>query len=172
MKKLFLALLLLGVGLWAYFHYFVPAPVRETDAVERLFVLFDGQVDAILGPLPLGTKDTGEGRSKTQDLRGLREDIRDLQAKSPPQDKPRVTAAAQLCDSLIRAAEERDKHLLRLNDTRAKNKPTALDGDPMRDAAERLKFFENGIAHSWNETAKKLRVTLDQKYASIRALGR
>jgi hypothetical protein len=171
-KKLFLALLLLGAGLWAYFQFFVPVPVREADAVERLSLFIDGQVDAILGPLPLGTKDTVEATSKTQELRGLREDIRDLGAKSSPGDKPRVTAAAQLCDSLLRASEERDKHLVRLNDTRAKNKPSALAGDPERDAAERLKFFENGIAHSWGESAAKLRASIDKQYAALRALER
>jgi hypothetical protein len=72
----------------------------------------------------------------------------------------------------MRASEERDKHLVRLNDTRAKNKPSALADDPERDAAERLRFFENGIAHSWAETSTRLRATIDKQYAALRALER
>jgi hypothetical protein len=48
----------------------------------------------------------------------------------------------------------------------------ALAGDPQQDAAGRLKFFENGMAHSWAETSTKLRATIDKQYAALRALER
>jgi len=172
MKKAFLALLLLGLGLWAYFNFFAPAPPQEPDVVLRLSVFIDRQIDTILGPLPLGEKEEVASPSETHDLRKLREDIRDLAAKSTPRDQKHLATAAQLCDSLLRASEERDEHLRRLNDTRAKSKPTALDGNSGQAAAERLRFFENGIAHSWGETAKKLRATIDRQYAQLRALER
>jgi hypothetical protein len=48
----------------------------------------------------------------------------------------------------------------------------ALAGDPERDAEERLKFFENGIAHSWAESATKLCAMIDKQYTALRALER
>lgn len=172
MKKLLLALLLLGAGLWTYLYFFAPVAPSEPDAVLRLSVFIDKQIDTILGPLPLGVKEEVASPSKTHHLRMLREDIRDLAAKSTPREQKRLATAAQLCDSLLRASEERDEHLRRLNDTRAKSKPTALDGNSGQAAAERLKFFENGIAHSWGESATKLRATIDKQYAALRALER
>jgi hypothetical protein len=172
MKKLLLALILLGAGLWAYLHFSAPAPRAEPDAVLRLSSFIEGQIDAVLGPLPIGANEGVASTSRTQELRRLREDIRDFETKATAGDRKQLATATQLCDSLLRASEERDEHLARLKDTRAKNKPSALADDPERDAAERLRFFENGIAHSWSETAKTLRATIDRQYAQLRALER
>jgi hypothetical protein len=37
---------------------------------------------------------------------------------------------------------------------------------------ERLKFFENGIALSWQETSRKLRSVIDRRYRQLRELER
>jgi hypothetical protein len=80
--------------------------------------------------------------------------------------------AILLCDDLLRAGEERDRHIGRINDTRAKSKPSPLATDPERHRLERLAFFEKGIALSWQEESGKLRAAIDRRYRQLRELER
>ncbi len=172
MKKLILVLVVLGAGAWAYSRYFATAPQPAEDPFVRLSQLIDTEIDNILGPLPLEAEETAKMPSQTHQIRKLREDIRDLRARATAAEAARFTAATELCNKLLQASEERDRHLARLADIQAKNNLSPLSTDPQRHAAERLKFFQNGVALSWKEASAKFRTSIDRDYARLRATGR
>lgn len=174
MKKLLAILLVAGAAVWGYYHFFAPAPQKEApaDPVVELSRLLDNHIGNILGPLPMETTETVQAPSQTHNLRKLRENLRDSQAAAPPGQSMRYSAAAALCDTLLLASVERDKHLARLMDTRAKNNLSPIASNPQRHAAERLEFFQNGIAYSWHEKSINLRAAIDRCYARLRELER
>jgi hypothetical protein len=102
----------------------------------------------------------------------LREKFRDLQVSAAKTEKRLYETGALLCDDLLRASEERDRHIARINDTRAKSKVSPLAGNSEEHRLERLKFFENGIALSWQENSRKLRTVIDRRYRQLRELER
>jgi len=153
-----------GYFLWQY-YFAAPKPVSPTD---RLLLVMDGRANEILGPLSSGEKGELSPTAYTQELRALREDIKNMQATAPAREGRRYAAAIKLCDALISASDERIKHISRIYDTRAKSKPSALATDPVRDRVERLAFFENGIARSWDEASRRLRKAIDGCHAELK----
>jgi hypothetical protein len=163
-------IVLLALAVTAYFAWVNFS--AEADPVIRLSRLIDARIDEILGPLPLGAEGAIASPPQNHDLRILRESIRDLERKVAPKKQQLYKVAAQLCDDLLRAGDERDSHIARINDTRAKSNPSPLATDPERHRLERLAFFENGIALSWKKTSKDLRAIIDQRYRQFRDLQR
>jgi hypothetical protein len=145
---------------------------KSDNPIVRLSLFVDEHVDSILGPLPFADKGILASPNHTHHLRVLRENIRDLQKVSPTEESLRYTTAVQLCDQLIAASGERDLHLARINDVRAKSKPSPLFDYSEQHREERLAFFENGIALSWNEASHKLRKKIDYAYAKLRQFER
>jgi hypothetical protein len=170
MKRLFIFGVLAAAVYLAWGFYF--ARPEPNHPILRLSLFVDDHVDEILGPLPLGTEELVAAPSHTHGLRLLRENIRDLATTASPAESLRYATAVQLCDELLRASEERERHLVRLNDTRAKNNVSPLAVDPLKHKAERLAFFENGIALSWHEAVRKLRAAIDNRYRQLRELER
>ena len=168
MKKLAVVLFIAVAGLAAYFLMSPPPP----SPVARLSLFIDEHVDSILGPLPSGGRAALPVAPPSHTLRILREDIQDHQKAAPPSQSLKYSTATQLCDLLLQASESRDRHLARLNDTRAKNNLSPLAPNPRQHAAERLRYFENGIVLSWQQTASKFRAAIDRKYAQLRELER
>ena len=168
MKRVLIILVFAASCFFIYQHFFQ----ARTDPILRLSLFIDEHIDGILGPLPTGVKTLTAVPSQTHNLRILREDITDRRHNAHSSESLRCSTAAQLCDVLLVASEERDKHLARLNDTRSKNNYSLLAVDKARDAAERLRYFENGIALSWKEASAKIRAIVDRKYAQLRAFER
>lgn len=165
-RLIILGLLTVG-GYFVWQHYFA-----TEHPIIRLSLFVDEHVDEILGPLPLETEGVIAAPSRTHHLRALRENIRDLQTAAPTAESLRYTTAVHLCDELLQAIEERDKHVARINDTRAKNTVSALATDPSQHKAERLAFFENGIVLAWNDVSRKLKGKIDRRYRQLRELER
>jgi hypothetical protein len=161
----------LAVGAYFVWSHFA-APVEEPDPVRRLSQFIDSHMDEILGPLPFAAEGKIDAPSQTHHLRVLRENFRDFQASAMTEQRRIYETAALLCDDLLRATEERDRHIARINDTRAKSKASPLAGQSEEHRLERLKFFENGIALSWQETSRKLRSVIDRRYRQLRELER
>jgi hypothetical protein len=152
-KVLVVAILAAGVYFgWGYFF----APPPEASPVARLSQFIDAHVDEILGPLPFEMQGQIPSPAQNHQLRVLREGIRDRQRDAARDEKRLYESAALLCDDLLRAGEERSRHIGRINDTRAKW----------------LAFFENGIALSWQGASRKLRAVIDQRYRQVRELER
>lgn len=170
MKKiLVVAVLAAGVYFgWGYF--FAPAP--EASPVAQLSQFIDAHVDEILGPLPFEMQGQIPSPAQNPQLRVLREGIRDRQRDAAQDEKRLYESAALLCDDLLRAGEERNRHIGRINDTRAKSSASPLATDPENHRLERLAFFENGIALSWQGASRKLRAVIDQRYRQVRELER
>jgi hypothetical protein len=167
-RLLVIAALLAGVYFVWNYH---PGPT-EPDSVLRLSQFIDAHIDEILGPLPLQTEGQLPSPPQTHHLRVLRESLRDEKSRGAAPDQRLYETAALLCDDLLRASEERDRHLGRINDTRAKSKISAIAKDPEKHRLERLAFFENGIARSWQEASRKLRAVIDRRYRQLRELER
>jgi hypothetical protein len=166
-------IVLLALAAAAYFAWVnFSAPPQETDPVTRLSRFIDAHIDEILGPLPFEAEGAIASPPQNHDLRVLREKIRDMEQKAAAEERQLYKVAALLCDDLLRAGDERDSHIARINDTRAKSKPSPLATDPERHRLERLAFFENGIALSWQQASKKLRAVIDQRYRQLRDLKR
>jgi len=153
---------------WSYFS----APSLETSPIVRLSQFIDAHIDEILGPLPLEKEGQLPSPPQNHHLRVLRENIRDQQRKAVSAEQRLYETAALLCDDLLRAGEQRDQHLGRINDTRAKSKHSPISTDPEKHRLERLAFFENGIALSWQEASRKLRAIVDRRYRQLRELER
>jgi hypothetical protein len=161
----------LAVGSYfAWQHFASPAP--EADPVQRLSQFIDTHIDQILGPLPFEVEGRIDSPSQNHHLRMLRENFRDLQGSAMTEQKRLYETAALLCDDLLRATDERDRHIARINDTRAKSKVSPLAGNSEQHRLGQLKFFENGIALSWQETSRKLRAVIDRRYRQLRELER
>lgn len=168
-KVLLMAMLAAGVYFgWGY--VFPPSP--EAGPVVRLSQFIDAQVDEILGPLPFELEGQIPSPAQNHQLRVLREGIRDKQRGASRDEKRLYETAALLCDDLLRAGEERNQHIGRINDTRAKSNPSPLATDPEKHRLERLAFFEGGIALSWQGASRKLRAVIDQRYRQVRELER
>lgn len=166
-------IVLLALAAAAYFAWAnFSAPPPETDPVVRLSRFIDAHVDEILGPLPFETEGVIASPPQNHDLRVLREKMRDMGREAAAGERQLYKVAALLCDDLLRAGDERDSHIARINDTRAKSKPSPLATDSERHRLERLAFFENGIALSWQQASKKLRSVIDQRYRQLRDLER
>lgn len=170
MKRLLIVAFLAAAAYVGWYYFF--APSSEANPVARLSDFIDAQVDEILGPLPLEAEGKLPSPPQNHDLRVLRESIRDQQRKATAEEQRIYEAAALLCDDLLRAGEERDRHLGRLNDTRAKSKQSSISTDPEQSRLERLAFFENGIALSWQGASRKLRAVIDRRYRQLRELER
>ena len=170
MKKiLVMAVLAAGVYFgWGYF--FASAP--EASPVARLSQFIDAHVDEILGPLPFEMQGQIPSPAQNHQLRILREGIRDRQRGAAKDESRLYETAALLCDDLLRAGKERNRHIGRINDTRAKSSPSPLATDPEAHRLERLAFFENGIALSLDGASRKLRAVIDQRYRQVRELER
>jgi hypothetical protein len=164
---------ILALGAAAYLAWVnFSAPPSETDPVIRLSQFVDAQIDEILGPLPFETEGAIPSPPQNHHLRVLRENFRDLERKVTAQEQRLYKVAVLLCDDLLRANDERDAHIARINDTRAKSKPSPLATNPEQHRLERLAFFENGIALSWQKTSKRLRAIIDRRYRQLRDLER
>jgi hypothetical protein len=170
MKKVLL-IALLAVGAYFGWEYFL-APAPEASPVARLSQFIDAHVDEILGPLPFEMQGQIPSPAQNHQLRVLREGIRDRQRDAARDEKRLYESAALLCDDLLRAGEERNRHIGRINDTRAKSSASPLATDPEKHRLERLAFFENGIALSWQGASRKLRAVIDQRYRQVRELER
>ncbi len=170
MKKLLLAALLAAGAYFAWEHF--SAPPARTGPVERLSAFLDTHVDQILGPLPFGAESPIPPTTQNRELRTLRENLRAMKRDAAAEKQHLYETAILLCDDLLRAGEERDRHIGRINDTRAKSKPSPLATDPERHRLERLAFFEKGIALSWQEESGKLRAAIDRRYRQLRELER
>lgn len=170
MKKVLL-IALLAVGAYFGWEYFL-APAPEASPVARLSQFIDAHVDELLGPLPLETPGQIPFPAPNQQIRTLREGLRDKQRGAAKDQKRLYESAALLCDDLLRAGEERNRHIGRINDTRAKSDTSPLATDPEKHRLERLAFFENGIALSWQEASRKLRAGIDRRYGQVRELER
>lgn len=170
MKKLLIAALLAAGAYFAWKHFSAPPP--QTGPVERLSAFVDAHVDQMLGPLPFEAESPIPSPPQSHELRILRENLRDLKREAAAGEKRLYETAVLLCDDLLRAGEERDRHIGRINNTRAKSKPSPLAADPEQHRLERLAFFENGIALSWQEESKKLRAVIDRRYRQLRELER
>lgn len=170
MKKLLLAALLSAGAYFVWEHF--SAPPARTDPVERLSAFIDAHVDQVLGPLPFGAESPIPSPPQNHELRILRENLRDMKRDAAAEKKRLHETAVLLCDDLLRAGEERDRHIGRINDTRAKSKPSPLATNPEQHRLERLAFFENGIALSWQEESGKLRAVIDRRYRQLRELER
>ena len=170
MKKILLVAVLAAGVYFGWEYLFAPAP--EASPVARLSQFIDAQVDEILGPLPFATEGQIPSPAQNDQLRVLREGIRDRQRGAAKDESRLYETAALLCDDLLRAGEERDRHIGRINDTRGKSTPSALATDPEKHRLERLAFFENGIALSWQGASRKLRAVIDQRYRQVRELER
>ena len=166
---IFFAVLAVG-GYYAWQHF--AATPAEPDPVQRLSEFIDSHVDQILGPLPFEQKGQIAAPSQTHHLSVLREKFRDLQVAAAQTEKRLYETGASLCDDLLCASEERDRHITRINDARAKSKVSPLAGNSEEHRLERLKFFENGIALSWQEASRKLRAVIDRRYRQLRELER
>lgn len=168
MRSIVLLFLLAALGAAAYWwlDQEIPSPVAKLSS------LVDEHVDELLGPLPPISAIPSSATSPTHDLRSLREDILDQQKQAPPGQRQKFQIATELCGLLIAAAESRDQHIARLADTRAKNTVSPLSENPGPHAAERLRFFQNGITRSWLEASTKLRSAIDRKYTQLRLLER
>ena len=166
--KRFIILGLISVAAYFVWHQYFAAE----HPIVRLSLFVEEHVDEILGPLPLETEGVIAAPSRTHHLRTLREDIRDLQTTAPTGDSLRYTTAVQLCDELLEAIKERDRHVARINDTRAKNNISPLATDPLRHKDERLAFFENGIVLAWHEVSRKLLARIDRRYRQLREFER
>ncbi len=169
-KRLLILGLLIAGGYFGWQHYF--ATSEQEHPIVRLSLFVDEHVDQILGPLPLEVEGSIAAPSQTHHLRILRENIRDMQTVAPTAETLRHATAVQLCDELLTASEERDKHIARINDTRAKNNISPLATDPLRHQAERLAFFENGIVLAWSDISRKLKARVDRRYRQLRELER
>lgn len=167
MKRVLLLACLFAIG-----GYFWLDTQNAKKPIARLSLFVDEHVDSILGPLPYADPGIIASPNHTHHLRVLRENIRDFQTISPAEESLRYSTAVQLCDALIAASEQRDLHLARINDARAKSKPSPLADYSEEHRRERLAFFENGIALSWHEVSRKLRRKIDQAYAQLRQLER
>lgn len=165
-RLIILGLLTVG-GYFVWQHYFA-----TEHPIIRLSLFVDEHVDEILGPLLLETEGVIAAPSRTHHLRTLRENIRDLQTTAPTAESLRYATAVHLCDELLQAIEERDRHVARINDTRAKNTVSALATNPLQHKDERLAFFENGIVLSWNNASRKLTARIDQRYQQLREFER
>jgi hypothetical protein len=161
----------LAVGSYFAWQHFA-SPVPEADPVQRLSQFIDTHIDQIIGPLPFEAEGRIDSPSQSHHLRLLREKFRDLQGPAMKEEKRLYEMAALLCDDLLRATEERDRHIARINDTRAKSKVSPLAGNSEQHRLERLKFFENGIALSWQETSRKVRAVIDRRYRQLREMER
>lgn len=170
MRRVFIVAVLVAGAYFAW-EYF-SAPPTEPGPVKRLSEFVDAHVEEILGPLPLGTEGLIPSPPQNHVLRVLRERLRDMGRGASPGQKRLYETAVLLCDDLLRAGEERDRHIGRINDTRSKSKPSPLAADPERHRLERLGFFENGIALSWQEASRKMRAVIDQRYRQLRELER
>lgn len=166
MRKLLVAALLATGAYFAWKHLSVPPP--QTCPVERLSAFIDAHVEQILGPLPFETQSPIPSPPQNQELSILRENLREMRRDAAAEKRRLYETAVLLCDDLLRAGEERDRHIGRINDTRAKSKPSPLATDPEQHRLERLAFFENGIALSWQEASAKLRAVIDRRYRQLR----
>ena len=167
----FLIIAILAAAAYVAWNYF-SAPSPEVNPVARLSEFIDAHVDEILGPLPLEAEGKLPSPPQNHHLRVLRESIRDQQRKAAAEEQRLYVVAALLCDDLLRAGEERDRHLGRINDTHAKSKKSPISTDPEQHRLERLAFFENGIALSWQGASRKLRAVIDRRYRQLRELER
>ena len=161
----------LAAAAYLVWQHFNTRPV-EADPVMRLSEFIDTHIDKILGPLPFEEKGVLPSPPQNHQLRVLRESFRDGEVQAASERHRVYKIAALLCDDLLRAGEERDRHIARINDTRAKSNPSPLATDPERHRLERLAFFENGIALSWQEASRKLRAVIDRRYRQLRELER
>jgi len=170
MKKVLVVAIFAAGAYFGWQYFFTPSP--EANPVVRLSQFIDAHVDEILGPLPFETQGQIPSLGQNHQLRVLREGIRDRQRGAAKDEKRLYETAALLCDDLLYASEERNRHIGRINDTRANSNASQLATNPETHRLERLAFFENGIALSWQETSKKLRAVIDQRYRQVRELER
>ena len=168
MKKVLVVAILAAGAYFGWEYFFAPSP--EASPVARLSQFIEAHVDEILGPLPFETQGQIPSPAQNHQLRLLREGIRDRQRDAAQDEKRLYESAALLSDELLRAGEERNRHIDRLNATRARSKPSPLAADPEQHRLERLAFFENGIALSWQEASRKLRAVIDRRYRQLRDL--
>lgn len=153
--------------LWQYYF----SASKSENPIDRLLLYMEDHGNEILGPLPSGEKDVSPPPAYAHQLSVLREDIKAMQATESPREEPRYSAAIKLCDALISASKERDKHIVRINDTRANTKPSPLAINPEQDLAERLAFFEKGVVRSWNEASRRMHKVIDGYYVQLRKSG-
>jgi len=167
MKHLLIVAALFGAGYFAWQKW-----SDSQSPIVRLSIFVDEHVDKILGPLPLDQKGLIPAPSYTHELVVLREDVKDLRSVASANQALRCSTAVKLCDELVSASQERDRHLARINDTRSKNNVSPLAVDPERHRAERLAYFENGIAMSWMEVSTEFRSAIGKRYAQLREFER
>ncbi len=110
MVKILMAGILAVCGYFLWQYYFA-APKLEPP-IDRLLLFMDGHVNEILGPLPSGEKGELSPPAYTQELRALREDIKNMQATAPAGEGRRYAATTKATAFSLNSRSYRHANLL------------------------------------------------------------
>jgi hypothetical protein len=166
MPKKILFLLIAAAALFLGWRFYFPQTHAE-NPVLTLSEMIDRHISVILGPLMAGPLPVD-----SHELRKLSETLRDGALKSPPEHAKVYLAASKLCDTLMGILDERESHVLRINNIHANSSPSRLSKNPEQDRQNTVRFFVNGVEHSWVQKAKVFRNRINQQYAELRKLER
>lgn len=181
MRRFFRVLFTVAAGLaigYSLHVYFKPPPPAATPIMpaslppvfERLSARVEGDINTIFSPL-----EGSDAPMPTQDLRKLRENFQDGLDRVSINQRAMYEAAVNLCDSLLRAVNEREKSMIRLLDSRSKPSAAVADrGRGKRDsrAQETDLFFEVTIKKDWASRSQALRQQVADQYSQLRTQER
>ncbi len=129
----------------------------------KLSALVNTRSDAIFAPL-----DGNDSPMPPQELRTLRASFSEGRGVASANAQAMYSTAVELCDSLLRAIQERERVWISLADTRSKPFGVSLAQDKVREEREKRKFFEFAVLQRWADSSRNHRLTIGNLYSRLR----
>lgn len=164
MMKRLIFLLLLIAGAWFLAPYVRDyLGRRDLSPTARLSEFVDKHIDRVLGPV---SRSTPPYNAHT--IQKIREDIMDDAREATREEARLYGAAITICDTLLRAADERNAAVARIDQIHAEIAPGSLAHRAPGEMEDRKNFFTAGVVRVWNEKAGLYRATIRDHYTVLR----
>lgn len=164
MLKRLLFLLILAAGAWLLAPYIRDYFGRkELSPTARLSEFVDKHIDRVLGPVSQHSPPYN-----AHSIQKIREDIMDDARESSREEAQLYGSGIAICDTLLRAADERNAAISRISQIHAEIAPSSLAHRAPGETQDRKNFFEAGVVRVWNEKAALYRGVVRDHYALLR----